>query len=102
MTHHSRTRIIFPFLASLLLLGVLAGCASPNGVHRVSSQDSYRESTSNPLNEEVTSTSTAIGLIAARADDGNPIAQAQADLVKQANAPISSILQVRFQDSYEP
>ena len=34
--------------------------------------------------------------------DGDRDATAQADLVKQANAPISSILQVRLQDSYAP
>jgi hypothetical protein len=36
------------------------------------------------------------------ADDGNHGAPAKPDLVKQANAPISSILQVRLQDSYQP
>jgi len=38
----------------------------------------------------------------ARADDGLPGAQAKPDLVKQANAPISSILQFRLQDTYQP
>ena len=39
----------------------------------------------------------------ARADDGTPSAvEAQRNLVKQANAPISSILQIRLQDSYQP
>ena len=38
----------------------------------------------------------------ARADDGTPRAQTKPDLVKQANAPISSILQVRLQDTYQP
>lgn len=38
----------------------------------------------------------------ALAADGDPNATAQPDLVKQANAPISSILQVRLQDSYAP
>ena len=38
----------------------------------------------------------------ALADDDRPNLTAQPDLVKQANAPISSILQVRFQDSYAP
>lgn len=46
--------------------------------------------------------SAAIGLSAARADDGNSIALSQSQLVKQANAPISSILQVRLQDTYVP
>jgi len=36
------------------------------------------------------------------ADDGTPGAQAKPELVKQANAPISSILQVRLQDTYQP
>jgi hypothetical protein len=38
----------------------------------------------------------------ALAEDGNPPAPASPDLVKQANASISSILQVRLQDSYAP
>jgi hypothetical protein len=46
--------------------------------------------------------SAAIGLSAARADDGNSTALTQPELVKQANAPISSILQVRLQDTYVP
>ena len=46
--------------------------------------------------------SAVIGLSAARADDGNSIALSQSQLVKQANAPISSILQVRLQDTYVP
>jgi hypothetical protein len=46
--------------------------------------------------------SAAIGLGGAYADDGKPIAPDQTNLVKQANAPISSILQVRFQDAYQP
>jgi len=46
--------------------------------------------------------SAAIGLSVTRADDGNSITPAQAELVKQANAPISSILQVRLQDTYVP
>ena len=44
----------------------------------------------------------ALGSSGVRADDGNMTAPTQPDLVKQANAPISSILQVRFQDSYAP
>jgi hypothetical protein len=46
--------------------------------------------------------SVAAGAGDARSGDGDPDATAQSDLVKQANAPISSILQVRFQDSYAP
>ncbi len=38
----------------------------------------------------------------ALAEDGNPPAPAPPDIVKQANAPISSILQVRLQESYAP
>ncbi len=39
---------------------------------------------------------------ASRADDGTPGAQGKPDLVKQANAPVSSILQVRLQDTWQP
>lgn len=46
--------------------------------------------------------SSAIGVSGARAEDGKPISPAQPNLVKQANAPISDILQVRLQDSYAP
>ncbi len=41
-----------------------------------------------------------IGAGCALADDDRP--NAQSDLVKQANAPISSIMQFRLQDSYAP
>jgi hypothetical protein len=44
----------------------------------------------------------ATGAGDALAADGGPSGTPQADLVKQANAPISSILQVRLQDSYAP
>lgn len=44
----------------------------------------------------------AIGMTGARADGGNAAALAQSQLVKQANAPISSIMQIRLQDTYEP
>ncbi len=43
-----------------------------------------------------------VGATDALSADGDQDATAQADLVKQANAPISSILQVRLQDSYAP
>ena len=43
-----------------------------------------------------------VGATDALSADGDQGATAQADLVKQANAPISSILQVRLQDSYAP
>src|ERR1700730_2604141 len=45
---------------------------------------------------------TAIAAGAARADSGNPTSQSQSDLVNQANAPISSVFQVRLQDAYAP
>jgi hypothetical protein len=38
----------------------------------------------------------------ALAGDGEPLDPTSSDLVKQANAPISSIMQVRLQDSYAP
>jgi hypothetical protein len=41
-------------------------------------------------------------LSVARAADGKPSETDQATLVKQANAPISSILQIRLQDSFAP
>ncbi|HAM51576.1 MAG TPA: hypothetical protein DCP92_13140 [Nitrospiraceae bacterium] len=44
----------------------------------------------------------AIGANGVRADDGNTIVAAQPNLVNQANAPISSIMQVRLQDAYAP
>ena len=37
----------------------------------------------------------------APADEGDP-GSSQTNLVKQANAPISSILQIRLQDGYAP
>jgi hypothetical protein len=45
-----------------------------------------------------------IGAAAAQADSGNLTTQTQtqSNLVNQANAPISSIFQVRAQDSYAP
>jgi hypothetical protein len=45
----------------------------------------------------------SIGTGVARADDANiPPTVSQSDLVKQANAPISSLFQIRLQDSYAP
>jgi hypothetical protein len=38
----------------------------------------------------------------ARADDGKPLNPDQSNLVKQANSPISSIMQIRLQDTYVP
>jgi len=48
---------LFRWLAPLLLLGILAGCATPIGVTRVSAEKSYRQSTVNPLNRGVVSNS---------------------------------------------
>lgn len=53
---HSRT------LALLLLFSLLAGCATPVGITRVSSRESYRLSTSNPLNEGEPSSATRVVL----------------------------------------
>lgn len=45
----------------------------------------------------------SMGAGGARADDANvPPTVSQSDLVKQANAPISSLFQIRLQDSYAP
>jgi pimeloyl-ACP methyl ester carboxylesterase len=55
---HPRIRPLSFLLALSLLLFVLAGCSIPIGVSRVSSSESYRQSTANPLNEAVPSTST--------------------------------------------
>lgn len=38
----------------------------------------------------------------APADDDRPDATTRSDLIKQANAPISSIMQIRLQDTYAP
>ncbi len=46
--------------------------------------------------------STLTVVSGAQADDDNPIAPAQPNLVNAANAPISSIMQVRLQDTYAP
>src|SRR5580704_19318170 len=45
----------------------------------------------------------SIGAGVARADNSNPPPTLSlSDLVKQANAPISSLFQIRLQDSYAP
>ena len=44
----------------------------------------------------------SVGAGEARSGNGDADGSAQPDLVKQANAPISSVLQVRLQDSYAP
>ena len=46
--------------------------------------------------------STVACLSGARADEGKAIGPDQSNLVKQANAPISSIMQIRFQDTFVP
>ena len=43
-----------------------------------------------------------IGTSVARADSANATSPTQSDLVNQANAPISSLFQIRLQDSYAP
>jgi hypothetical protein len=44
----------------------------------------------------------ATGMIGARADEGKAAGPDQSQLVKQANAPISSIMQIRLQDTFVP
>ena len=55
-------RLLCRALVPLLLLGLLAGCATPVGVTRISSDESYRSSTSNPLNEGKASNATRVVL----------------------------------------
>src|SRR5260370_37193003 len=43
-----------------------------------------------------------VGADAVQADNGNVMSSTQSDLVNQANAPISSIFQIRLQDAYAP
>jgi pimeloyl-ACP methyl ester carboxylesterase len=54
---HSFSPLFFRYFAPLLLLGLLAGCATPIGVTKVSAEKSYRISTANPLNQGVVSNS---------------------------------------------
>src|SRR5262249_54437935 len=42
------------------------------------------------------------GAVGVPAQDDRPNATTQSDLVKQANAPISSIMQIRIQDTFVP
>jgi pimeloyl-ACP methyl ester carboxylesterase len=58
----SPPRCLVSALALLLLLGLLAGCATPVGVTRVSSRTSYRDSTANPLNQRELSNSAKVVL----------------------------------------
>jgi pimeloyl-ACP methyl ester carboxylesterase len=60
--HITAVRLISRLLAPFLLLGLLAGCSIPIGVARVSTAESYRQSTANPLNEGVPSTATRVVL----------------------------------------
>src|SRR5512137_2640749 len=46
----------------LLLISLLAGCATPVGVTRISPETSYRLSTANPLNEGVLSNNAKVVL----------------------------------------
>jgi hypothetical protein len=46
--------------------------------------------------------SVAACITSARAEEGNPPAPDRSHLVKQANAPISTIMQIRLQDTYVP
>lgn len=54
---HPFLPLFFRYLAPLLLIGLLSGCATPIGVTRVSAEKSYRTSTINPLNQGVVSNS---------------------------------------------
>ena len=45
---------------------------------------------------------TVFSVTGAQAEDRNTSAEEESNLVKQANAPISSIMQIRFQDTYLP
>ena len=60
--HNTGVRFISSLLMPFLLLGLLAGCSIPIGVARVSTGESYRQSTANPLNEGVPSTATRVVL----------------------------------------
>jgi len=46
--------------------------------------------------------SVVAGMSEARADEGKPVGPDQPNIVKQASAPISSIMQIRLQDTYVP
>jgi pimeloyl-ACP methyl ester carboxylesterase len=58
--HLSKTILRFGRLLSAVVL--LAGCATPIGIHQVSPRDSYRELMANPLTEGVASNATSIVL----------------------------------------
>jgi pimeloyl-ACP methyl ester carboxylesterase len=60
--HNNRVGFISHLLALSLLLGLLAGCSIPIGVARVSTAESYRQNTVNPLNEGVPSVATRVVL----------------------------------------
>ena len=48
------------------------------------------------------SVGAGMGVRVAQADGGSATSPAQADLVNQANAPISNLFQIRLQDAYAP
>ena len=60
--HNTGVRFLSSLFMLFLLLGLLAGCSIPIGVARISTQESYRQSTANPLNEGVPSTATRVVL----------------------------------------
>ena len=60
--HTAGVRFSSRLLALFLLLGLLAGCSIPIGVARVSTAESYRQNTVNPLNEGVPSAATRVVL----------------------------------------
>jgi pimeloyl-ACP methyl ester carboxylesterase len=60
--HNTGVRFISSLLVLFLLLGFLAGCSIPIGVARISTGESYRQSTVNPLNEGKPSTATRVVL----------------------------------------
>lgn len=60
--HNTGARFISFLLVMLPLLGFLAGCSIPIGVARVSTGESYRQSTLNPISEGVPSTATRVVL----------------------------------------
>jgi pimeloyl-ACP methyl ester carboxylesterase len=70
----ARLRSLSSLLTLSLVLFLLAGCSLPIGVSHISSSESYRESTANPLNQAVPSASTRAvlqryDLVSAATDD---------------------------------
>lgn len=60
--HQTGVRFILSLLTLFLLTGFLVGCSIPIGVARVSTGESYRQSTVNPINEGVPSAATRVVL----------------------------------------